>query len=153
MPPQTHPRIWNAFIVPSALGIFYCVMLCLSYPHLASIFPTHFNAAGDPDQWTATGPMILASLVGIGLIFLVLGISTIYSAEKRLAWWVAGLVFAAFIGAAVGASVEFLHAVRAFSGFHTFAWLLWAVLAAAAQALFLLIPRWRAVNRPSSTQP
>jgi hypothetical protein len=143
MPQEIRPRIWNAFIVPSALGIFYCVMLCLSYPHLASIFPTHFNATGTPNRWFATGPMLLASLVGIGLIFLVLGISTIYSAEKRIAWWIAGLVFAAFIGAAVGASIEFLHAVRAFRGFHTFAWLLWAVVAAAAQALFLLIPRWR----------
>ncbi|MGC8548511.1 MAG: hypothetical protein ACP5M4_02315 [Acidobacteriaceae bacterium] len=150
MSQEIRPRIWNAFIVPSALGIFYCVVLCLSYPHLASIFPTHINAAGNPDQWSATGPMLLASLAGIGLIFLVLGISTIYSVEKRLAWWIAGLVFAAFIGAAVGASIEFLNAVRAFRTFHTFAWLLWALLAAAAQTLFLLIPRWHSADRTSS---
>ncbi len=153
MPQEIHPRIWNAFIVPSALGIFYCVRLCVTYPHLASIFPTHYNAAGDADQWTRTGPILLASLVGIGLIFLVLGISTIRSAEKRLAWWIAGLVFAAFIGAAVGASIEFLHAVRGFREFHTLAWILWALLAAAAQALFLFIPRWRNTNRSNTDTP
>lgn len=141
------PRIWNAFIVPSALGIFYCVILCLSYPHLASMFPTHFDAAGRPDRWSATGPMLLASLVSLALIFLVLGVSTIRSATKRRAWWVLGILFAAFIGASVGASVEFIHSVRAFQGFHAYAWILWAVIAAAAEALFLLIPRWPRGNR------
>lgn len=138
---QNPPRIWNAFIVPSLLGIFYCVLLCLSYPHLPSIFPAHFNTAGTPDRWAATGPMLLASLVALALVFLVLGISTIRSAEKQIAWWITGILFAGFIGATVGASVEFLHSARAFRGFHTFAWLAWALAAAAAQALFLLIPR------------
>lgn len=144
MPHENSPRVWNAFVVPSTLGIFYCVVLCLNYPHLASMFPSHFSSAGTPDQWTATGPVLLASLVSIGLVFLVLGISTIYSAEKRIAWWITGLVFAGFIGAIVGAAVEFVHAVLYFREFHSFAWILWALLAAAAEAVFLLIPRHRA---------
>lgn len=144
------PRVWNAFVVPSALGIFYCVVLCVSYPHLASAFPTHFDAAGRPDRWSTTGPVLLASLVSIGLIFLVLGISTIRSATSGLAWWIVGILFAAFIGASVGASVEFIYSVRDFSGFHSYAWILWAVLAAAAEAVFLLIPRWPRQRDPGA---
>jgi hypothetical protein len=144
MPQDRKPRIWQAFVVPAALGIFYCVVLCLAFPHLASNFPVHFDAAGTPDRWAATGPMLLASLVVIGLLFFVLGISLIYSAEKRLGWWIAGLVFAAFIGATVGASIEFIHAVRSFREFHAFAWIAWALLAIPAEAIFLLIPRWPA---------
>lgn len=151
MSQQVRPRIWNAFIVPATLSIFYCVMLCISYPHLASAFPTHFDASGKPDSWSTTGPVLLASLVSIGLVFLVLGISTIYSAEKRIAWWIVGLVFAGFIGATVGASVEFVHSVLNFRGFHTYAWIFWAVIAAGAQALFLLIPRWPAGHKPDAS--
>ncbi len=142
MPHQNSPRVWNAFIVPSALGIFYCVVLCLSYPHLASTFPTHVNPAGRPAGWQATGPVLFASLLAIGLIFLILGISTIRSATTRLAWWILAILFAALIGASVGAAVAFIHAVHDFRQFHSFAWILWALLAAAAEALFLLIPRW-----------
>lgn len=145
---QNAPRVWNAFIVPSALGIFYCVVLCLSYPHLASAFPTHVNADGRPAGWQATGPVLFASLVAIGLIFLILGISTIRSATTRLAWWILAILFAALIGASVGAAVAFIHAVRDFRQFHSFAWILWALLAAAAEALFLLIPRC-----PKRSQP
>ena len=146
------PRVWHAFVVPAALGVFYCVMLCLSYPHMASAFPTHFNASGKPDNWSATGPILLASLVVIGIIFLVLGISTIRSATTGLGWWIVGIVFAAFVGASVGASVEFIDAVRAFRMFHAYTWILWAVAAALAEALFLLIPRWPARRDAGASQ-
>jgi hypothetical protein len=150
---NTPPSIWNAFVVPAALGIFYCVVLCISYPHLASMFPVHFNAAGTPDQWTPTGPILLASLVSIALIFLVLGISTIYSAEKRLAWWLFGLTFAGLTGAAVGAAIAFIHAVRDFRGFHSFAWILWGLVAVVAESGFLLIPSRGTAHGPDTQHP
>lgn len=151
MPHNQPPRLWNAFVVPAALGIFYCVVLCFSYPHLASTFPVHFNAAGTPDRWAATGPILLASLVSIALIFLIFGISTIYSAETRLAWWLIGLAFAGLTGAMVGAAVLFIQAVHDFRGFHSFAWILWGMLAMLVEAGFLLIPRRRAGDSSNST--
>lgn len=153
MPHQNPPRVWHAFIVPAALGIFYCTLLCLSYPHMASAFPTHFSATGKPDSWSATGPVLLVSLVSIGAIFMVLGISTIRSATTGLGWWIVGIVFAGFVGASVGASVEFVYSVLDFRLFHTFTWILWAVLAAAAEAVFLLIPRWPRRRESGAAQP
>ena len=151
MPQVRKPRIWQAFVVPAALGVYYCVILCIIYPHLASAFPMHFNAAGTPDRWATTGPMLLASLVSIGLLFLVLGISTIYSAEKRFGWWIASLIFAGSIGAAVGAALEFLHSVHGFRQFHPLTWIAWALLAAIAEAIFLFIPRWPAKRAPGAS--
>lgn len=144
------PRVWNAFIVPSALCVFYCVVLCLSYPHMASMIPTRFNAAGSPDGWTATGPILFASLVAIGLVYWIFGIAAIRSAENRRAWWITSLILACAIGALVGASVEFIHAVHSFREFHSFWWIAWGVIAALVQALFLLIPR-RQTGRTASS--
>lgn len=146
MPSSRKPRIWNAFVVPSALGIFYCVMLCLSYPHLASDFPTHFNAAGSPDRWQTTGPVLLATMVIIGALFLILGTWLIYNSEKRWAWFFIGLSYAGIIGVAVGASLEFVYALRNLQAPHTASMILtilaWGVGAVIAEFLFLLIPRW-----------
>ncbi len=144
--PQSKPRIWNAFVVPSALGIFYCIVLGLSYQHLASAFPIHFNAAGAPDRWQTTGPVLLATLVAVWLIFLVLGTSLIYSADKRHAWWIVGLVYAGVMGVAVGAFTEFVGALRSLQAPHILPLIgelaAWGVAAIVAEFLFLLIPRW-----------
>lgn len=145
------PRVWNAFVVPSALCIFYCVVLCLSYPHLASAFPTHFSSTGMPSHWAETGSVLFASLALIAVIFLVLGISLIRYAENRTAWWMIGIIFAGTIGAIVGASVEFMHAVHGFREFHSFWWIAWGVIAALVEALFLLIPRQPSDHRPNAT--
>ena len=146
MPSRRKPRIWNAFIVPSALGIFYCIMLCLSYPHLVSDFPTHFNAAGSPDRWQTTGPVLLATMVVIATLFLIFGIWLIYSSEKRWAWFFVGISYAGIIGVTVGASLEFVHALLNLQAPHVISAVLttlaWGVGAVIAEFLFLLIPRW-----------
>lgn len=147
------PRIWNAYVVPTALAVFYFVVLCRGYSHLASMFPNHFNAAGNPGHWTSTGTILSLSIFAIALIYLVFGISLIYSAEKRRAWWVVGIIFAGAIGATVGASVEFIQAVHAFRAFHSFTWIAWGVIAAIAEALFLLIPRGPASDVADSMEP
>jgi len=141
MKPANPPQGWSIFAIPAALALFYCVMLCLRFPHLPSTIPSHFDATGMPDAWMRTGPWILLSFVCFAILFPILGYAFRRGGERPGALRLVAIVVAGVCGLEAGAFLETLHVVNHTEEFRVLVLLAWAVCAAAAEATLAIVAR------------